>query len=249
VDATEKYLRILMHAMDGALDAPGLMENLEVQEAVWNTVFDEDGPRVADTKPSDKSRFVATKLFHGFSEIFSSRERLKQIEQYIKRFPYRDTGISRLDYLRYHIENWLNEVYILKERMIAYNTAITRSYRKSNNADLLESQLSQSSKSVSASLQGVISVRGAHVHNSRYTDDDLDRLRTLELLLLAESELTPIFRKLYLEVYKSTRRKWFKNMRTNHDAIEIILNAYSQTLIDCVTEGEVVVFPSNTKWA
>jgi hypothetical protein len=238
-----------MQAMEGALDLPGLMENVEAQEAVWNTVFDEDGPRVASTKPSDKSRFVAAKLFHGFSEIFSSSERLKQIEQYIRRFPCRDTNISRLDYLKYHIENWLNEVYILKERMIAYNTAIARSYRKSNNTNFVESKLAESSKSVSASLQGVISVRGAHVHDSRYTDDDLDRLRTLELLLLAESEVTPIFRDLYLEGYKSTRRKWVKTMRSSHEAIESILNAYSQTLIECVTDGEAVIFPSNTNWA
>ena len=46
------------------------------------------------------------------------------------RFPYSNTRVSKTRYLVYHMENYLNEVYILEQRLKSYFTIVGRLYRK-----------------------------------------------------------------------------------------------------------------------
>jgi hypothetical protein len=101
----------------------------ELGEAIWNTLFDTGGPTVIGQKPSNKMLFSG-KIFQGFFEIQSSVSTLDDIEIYISTFPYRNKPITRPRHLRYHLENYFNEIYLLKERLKAYLAKIGKYYKK-----------------------------------------------------------------------------------------------------------------------
>jgi len=100
----------------------------ELGKTFWNEIFDLKGKRAIDRKLSQEEAFFG-KVFRGYIEICNSYNCLKDIQVYIGRFPYNDTSISKVAYLIYHIVNYMNEVYVLKERLSAYLTKIGRLYK------------------------------------------------------------------------------------------------------------------------
>ena len=251
LEYTEKYLNILYDEMSSVLEKDIKRKDTkrDLKQVIFNTIFDKKGPRVISTTIPDKSLFIGNKLFRGFSEIYTTVESLRNIEKYVRRFPYRDMRISRLDYLKYHIESYLNEVYILKERMVTYNKVIARAYRKSENAEQVKKELAQSSKLVSDSLKNIVEVRGTHVHEHRYTDPDLDRLSTLELLSNSDMQEAEIFNSFFIEEYKKIKKKWINTIRVNNSTVEQIINLFSKTLLECITNGTSLIYPTNTVWS
>jgi hypothetical protein len=93
--------------------------NKKFEESVINEIFF-DKLTTIDQKFSPQDIFFGD-LFYGFNEIFISFERLKDLEVYISRFPNTKTLIAKIDYLRFLIENYLNEMYLLKERLNKYS--------------------------------------------------------------------------------------------------------------------------------
>lgn len=248
-DNASKYFSIVMKEMSSAIDWEQAVNDQELKDAVWNSIFDLNGPHKVQKQPSDKSIFIANKLFRGISEIYTTFNNLKNIEIYARRFPYRGCGISRLDYLKYHIENYLNEIYILKVRLIAYSKTISRAYRKSENAEAIQEDLGQVSKDISKALNKIVEIRGDHVHSLRYSDSKIDRLSTLELLSKSDDEPAVLFRELFLTTYKQTRKEWTKAMKANREEIEKLLDDYCAVFIKAITDEEKIIYPTNTNWA
>jgi hypothetical protein len=246
---SSKYISIVMNEMSVAIDWEKAVNDQELKDAVWNSLFDLDGPRVVKNRASDKSLFVANKLFRGISEIYTTFNNLENIEIYARRFPYRSLGISRLDYLKYHIENYLNEIYTLKERLIAYSKTVSRAYRKSDNAQEIQVNLSNASKYVSSALSKIVETRGAHVHSFRYSDSEIDRLSTLELLSKTDDGPAALFNNLFLDTYRQTRKKWVNAMKVNRVELEKVLDYYCKVLFESITDGRKVIYPSHTNWA
>lgn len=61
-------------------------------------------------------------LFEGFTEISNNIDTLKLINVFIDKKPPKDTVINYSNYLSYHIHNYFQEMYILKERLTTYGT-------------------------------------------------------------------------------------------------------------------------------
>lgn len=78
------------------------------------------------------------RIFFGFIEIASTYEVLLDCPKYIKRYPSKNIQISKNRFLRYHVANYLNEIYILRERLDGYRTMIIRSYRNKIEEYILE---------------------------------------------------------------------------------------------------------------
>lgn len=246
---TEKYFEMIMEEMTSILRLEEMLKNEEMKQAMMNTLFDEDGPRSISTQPKPKGLFVANILFRGFSEIFNAVECLKKIEIYTRRFPFSNTSVSKLDYLKYNVENYLNEIYVLKERMISYSKTITRAYRKSNNSHNVEVILKEASITVSGALKNIVETRGAHVHSIRFTDSDIDRLSSIELMCKSENkDFREVFEDLYKEAYVKTRKKWVIMIKQNNTNIEKLLDDYCLKLTKAISNGENIVYPSNVQW-
>ncbi|MEW6651026.1 MAG: hypothetical protein AB1453_12670 [Chloroflexota bacterium] len=182
-----------------------------------------------------------SRLFLEFDELVTSLLCMKDIEIYIKRFPYRDADISSLRYQKYHIESHLNEIYLFQERVEAFLNFIKRRYRKSPIITKINVMAHNILALIKTSLQNVILVRGDHVHSRRFTNDDFDRLTFLEIMKKSEAET---FAGLYELEYKQARKKWAKAVQVNNLAMEQLLNMICKELYSVLfDENGQIIYP------
>ena len=105
-------------------------EKRSVENAYFSTIYDLDEPRVADIQHSPKANFVANVLFRPLSEIISTFDLIQTIPVYIRNFPFNRQGISKMQYIQYHIGNYIVEVGNLRNRLIGYVGKIKNAYKK-----------------------------------------------------------------------------------------------------------------------
>ena len=216
-----------------------------------NSLFDLDGPKTVSERASDKAYFVANKLFRPLSEIMNNFEALENIAIYSGSFPYKKHGVSRISYLRYHIENYLNELYILKNRLIAYLKIIERSYRKCDRFGEIHKIMEPVYNIVSRSLEGYVNIRGAHVHANRYTDSEIDRLAELELFsrLSDDKEMSQLLHSVFIQQYRVIRKKWVGKMQDDIEALRKLIDIYFENLCKAIVSENRIQYPSSSKWA
>lgn len=221
----------------------------ELGQAIWNSLFELDGPKTTSKPSSEKSQFIYKKIFTPLSEIVSSLQAIENISIYANSFPYTTQGVSRVDYLAYHIENYLNEIYLLKNRLLKYATELERAYRKNENGEQIKDVLKLLRDYVESAFDSYSIVRGKHVHQKRFTDDNIDRLRSFELLTLKQDdERSKLLQNLYLHKYREVRKEWVKKMKADLDSIHTVLEEYFKTLNDIFTDDGDFLFPHSAKW-
>lgn len=174
-------------------------------------------PKIRELNPNEK--FIE-QLFFKFSGVFESVESLRNVPVYISRFPYSRSGVDKTAYLRYHIENYLNELYILQNRMKILLTYVSRRYKKDHRGDQIKIISEKIQEDFVYALSNIVSTRGAHVHERRYDDYDLSRL-TLFNILSSESDYYAIeYEKIYRQV-RRLKRLWIE---TTNKSIEQLLD-------------------------
>ncbi len=247
----KKYFESVMAEMESAIRPEYECEETrdELAKALGNRVWGLDGPRIITKRPEDKSVFIFTKLFKPLSELITNMDALENISIYVARFPYSGQKVSRLDYLKYHIENYLNELYILKNRLIAYLTSLERAYRKSDNIEQIKRVFKPLYNNISESLEAYVNIRGAHVHKNRYTDEDLDRLSTLSVLATSQDEnFKSIIQPLFIAEYKKVRKKWVRNMKRDIQELHQILSHYFKAMSSVLIDKGKIIYPANAAW-
>ena len=102
-----------------------IIDKEKALEVMSNVIFDEPGVRHMGLTPSPKEKLLR-KILSGFSEIEATFQVLNDIPFYIRRFPSQNTNVSKTRFLNYHVGNYLNENYILRERLRTYQKVIVR---------------------------------------------------------------------------------------------------------------------------
>ena len=193
----------------------------------------EDGSQRDEVWTEPKEQLVI-QLHLRFGEIAESVEALQDIAVYVRSFPYRRSGISKVTYLRYHVENYLDELYILQNRMKAYLVFIARQYRLDSRSDRI-SALGQAVKEhFTEALSDAVTARGTHVHQRRHSDQDLVRLRLLWPLRDDEPRRENIYELSYKQARKS-KRLWIE--QTNR-MIETLLDVYFEYLLELLFDHD-----------
>ena len=178
------------------------------------------------------------KIFLGFVEISDAFEALKLSELLISLAPPRSKKIKKDEYLKYHINAYLQEMYILKGRLRSYATKLRRSYRKAAWKDQFIKVTNPLERVINESLENVISVRGSHVHESRYSDEDLNSLS--DLTIISESNEFRIY-DLNIQ-YVLSQEKWKRQIRENNQETKKLLDIYFSTLHQAIApEGDILV--------
>ncbi len=123
--------------------------------------------------------------FYETNEILSCLDRLEHAVVYLSHFPtskvFRFHRISEDSWIRYHEEMYLQEQYILFNRLCRFLKRVKRAALRTNkpgDAVLAGNYLA----SVFKIFQPFLKTRGDHVHKMRFEDDRLSDLRTLVLL-------------------------------------------------------------------
>jgi hypothetical protein len=160
--------------------------------------------------------------FRELTEIHASIDRLEEAEAYIGQYPakrtFRFRGISEASWIRYHIEMYLQEQYILFNRLQRFLRRVKRTATKAKDtvsARLAADLLGETAKGFSPVMQN----RASHVHVERLRDKDLGDLDLFVLLCNRPTDKRRTFiflRKLQAEFVKVT---WSKRFRQNNKAI------------------------------
>lgn len=221
----------------------------EFGEAILNKILDHEGPKSIQRNPSREEFFVVNKLLIPLIEIRDSFKAIENIPIYARSFPYKRQGIAQSDYLRYHIENYLNEFYLLKNRLLAYQITIERSYKRSANFDHVSKNIPTMKKVIRETFILHSETRHNHVHKLRYTDEGLERLSTLELLSRDKGEFGIQIRSISSTAYKETRSKWVAKMKDEIKAFRIVLEVYFSALNSAITRNGELIIPDNLRGA
>lgn len=218
-----------------------IMENNkdELSVVMGNHLFNMSGPTRLKRNLNQDQFFLST-VFYYFIEINNSYHALLDITAYLNSYPYRNKKTSKTRYLKYHIENYINEVYILKERLKTFFIKVERSYTKTKLHSLFQSIQENNMKYISNVLKRIIDSRGLHVHQSRFEDEDLERLSTFELLLNSNDiEFREKIRTIYDSETKRVRKDKVKIISQMNDVIHDMLD-------HCFTEITLNMFDQDT---
>lgn len=219
-------------------------KNRKFEESVINEIF--FNKLTTMKRKSSPQDFFFGNLFYGFNEIAISFERLKDLEVYISRLSNIKTPIEKIDYLSFLFENYLNETYILKERLNKYSKKIRDSYIEDKRYISLREICILLINTVEDSLKNITNLRGSHIHDVRYLDKDIKRLTSLILYkeyldrlqkYLPEDYVIPNFK----NEYHKLRKKWKKIFKDNNKQVKILLNIYFEAMLKIVfkNNGEI----------
>jgi len=232
----EKYGLAVRRAINPINEETFGEENKErFLKVIENVFFDKLGDRYLGMVPTSKESSLL-KILHGFAEIDSAFEVLKDVVFYIKRFPSKRPQISKTRFLKYHIGNYFNEVYILRERLRSYQKIVIRMY-KNNHRPQETSKLVKMLDTLISGFDNIVSARGKHVHQERYDDEDFNRL----LLYENFEPDDPKFNRLYPLALQVYRKKWTQIITLNNKEIKRILDIYFEILYS-------IVFDENENW-
>jgi hypothetical protein len=146
----------------------------------------------------------------------------------LSRNPYSKLGVAKNRYLKYHVTNYLNEVYILQKRLEAFTKLLHRKYRKNPSADLMA--ISEAGARAANGFSTIVELRGVHVHERRFTSPELHRLAGLEIILSEEQNTGQDQRDTLARVNAASEKMYFVGKAAEYGFRH--LRAYWKTAIN-----------------
>lgn len=205
-------------------------------ETIKNQLLNLDGPRHLNRKLGAQEQFL-NKVFNGFVEIANSLETLEDIAFYMSRFPFQQTRITRERYLQFHVESYLSEIYLLRERLNPYITRLERAYKHHPN---MQKQCETLTSAITKSLESIINTRGKHVHEIRFSDNEISHLSTIaQFSRVSDNEFKNLLEGYYREEHIRVRKIWRNRVKSNNKAIRELLDVVFNSLFP-------IVFDENT---
>ena len=182
--------------------------------------------------PRTKEYNILWLIISGTSEIQEVYESLLDVEIYIRRFPYKGTRVTKPRYLRYIIENYLNQVYVLKQRLKIFLKDIEKLYARGDRRKEVRSITQPLYTFLKNSLNDVVTVRGSSVHEKNFNNNDLKQLISLDFSVRAIDDLSTKaeFTDFYNTQYGRIRLKWIKNIKDLNKKLDNLLNDYYRNL-------------------
>lgn len=171
-------------------------------------------------------------IFRGFTEIGDSMDTLEMLEELLKAPPSRRKAIRKDRYLKFLIGSYLQEMYILEQRMSGYGKKISRLY----GAGSLPATIKEM---VYTPLENLINVRGAHVHQRRFSDEHLDRLGIFATLDHVGHKLGE-----HLEdEYFFSQVTWAQRVAKNNKVTRQIIDQYFTMIKPIITKSGKIFIP------
>jgi hypothetical protein len=210
-------------------------DHSEMVKAMNNLLFDKDDPVKFVDQYSPRDR-VPVMLFHRLFEIKTVVQNLSDTEIYIRRFPFKDTSITRIRYLRYIFVNYLNEIYLLKQRLKAFLQLVEELYANGLRRKDVRKVTQPLFSYISQMFENIVDARSSHVHKEYYTDRQLEKLEILELTTgnfdLEKNKLSwPGY---FLWQYREIRKQKQKQVHEINKSVTDILNTIFSKLYPIV---------------
>jgi hypothetical protein len=243
----ERYQRAILEAMAAAIKPliENPLESKAAGEALWNHLFDLPGPRQAGGQRTPSELFVG-QMFKGFAEISRSLETLEDIRALIGHPPERRPRISEERYLQFLAEAYLNEVYLLRERIRKYVKKIQRAYRIEPRSSEIRAKTAQLIAAADFVLDPILQRRNLHTHEERFSDDGISRLVTAKLLTLSDDpKFVRVMRSHYDIQSRKVKTRWRKLIKSNNAAILLLIGDFFDGLHSLVFDkNSQLLFPA-----
>ena len=223
------------------IDYLPLMDSEEwnrLNEMWWNKNFDLPGPRALEPRNTPEAKFVRT-LAWGNIEVLRSYYAISKARQYFSKVP-RGLTNAKADYLAFIVHAYLNEIYILEQRMGLYLKQLTRaSSKKSEVHKNLKRIGPELTELILASFGDVSNIRGEHVHRESFSDPGIERLSAFELMHKTGNQAQ--FFKPYRSEMKRVRKSFDERFESNEAALNTLMSPYYQKLSEAIfkTNGEL----------
>lgn len=243
---TSAYFELVIKEVRATMPLEDDEDRHGLGEAIINVVR-RSGPTVISKKTTRRDKFIANKIFRPMGEILRAMWAIENIAIYVRAFPHKKQSVSPLSYLRYHVENYLNEIYILNTRLISYLNALEKAYSKSEQGREISKKLTPLYSIVSDVFKPYTKARGSHVHVARFSDEEIDRLSTLDLLSKAGDDFGHLMKSIFLSSYRASRKKWADKIVKDSIAIQKLLDVYFGELTKALFRDEHLIIPENYK--
>ena len=163
-------------------------------------------------------------IFKRFTEITETVENLDLCLSFVSGRPPRRNGLRLDAFLNYHITFYLQEIYILNERLDAYIKVLQR--RKKKLGEVIDdAKYSYWIARVRSALKNIIDVRGAHVHARAFNDSRMKELGSYSFLAIHAPEKA-IWEKLAKKEYAKIRSIWVAALQKNKLELQTLLDEY-----------------------
>jgi hypothetical protein len=202
--------------------------------ADYASIVIKDQKQAAQITAAQQAQFQDT--FYGFTGIKEAVENLELCLTFISGRMPRRKGVNPERFLKYHIGCYLQEIYILSERMERYSRLIYKRRKKCNPGEVTTNRHDALVRWMRAAFQGVIATRGSHVHVTPFDDESLRLLGTLSLLAFDfghKEYATPA-----RDAYQEARYVWKKKVTDNKKSIEDVLDHFFDRIYDEVISSK-----------
>ncbi len=166
-------------------------------------------------------------LFFARYEVEVSLDRMKMAALLIKQYPalpsWKEAGITKEKYFRYHLEYYINEVNIFKERVAKLLGYIKNSCTKVGWVEGA-SEMEDLRTIFKESLRALTGIRHDHVHVRRYKDMRIDQLEGLEIFGERIPELEPVADDVYRTLRKRYSSAMFKEVSRLEEELDRVLD-------------------------
>jgi hypothetical protein len=198
-------------------------------------------PDLADFSKDELELF--DDVFRRFAEISETIDNLDLCLGFVSARTPRRKGLKLDAYLNYHIAFYLQEIYILKERLKSYATRIMR-LKKRRGLPVSKTMYTTAIEMVEKSLSNIVTVRGSHVHDRPFADDEMRMLGAYSFLAVQVPEDPNWLRYARVE-YAGVKTTWVKRIRTNKIELKRLLDTFFEFLYHEV-DGTWLVPPNNS---
>jgi hypothetical protein len=170
------------------------------------------------SEPQTANERYWTPWFWEVVEIHATLDRLDQILTYLSHYPGNKAfrGRSEADWLRYHIEFYLQEIYVLRERLRRFLKKVEKAAVDARDKSGV-SATRVLKTGVELSLKNVVFIRAGHVHHYRFDDEELKKLDGI--VLITNIRQFGVFRPLRELQYQKTMVKFRQQLRRNNREI------------------------------
>jgi hypothetical protein len=187
-----------------------------------------------------------SQLGQAVSEIEASYRSLLVAEEYIQQLPSGNTNITRSQHLRYVVETWLNEVYILKERLKRFLQVLEELFAKGARRKTVKQITQPQFTHNTRVFEQLTSIRSYHIHRARYNDKELGNLEFLEqtLDMPAAGPLRHSLAGHIDELYVAIRDKRVQELGSRNQAIAEMLDEFFSTIYPIVFDEDGAIYPT-----
>jgi hypothetical protein len=207
------------------------------------------GPPTPPARRTGRSNYHQLLTYHA-ADIQTTLDTMRDIEFYMGRFPYSEDKIAKHRHLIFHVQAFVNELYILQERLLGFLKFIERQHRKDPRLDNIKVACEVLNDFVIESMKKGVAIRGSHVHQWRLSDNDHDRLIGIDLYTKMPNEkIQEGFKRYYDSEYKKIRRRRREWVASGIGVARELVDAFFDELFKFVFDDKgAMVYPSRLKF-